>query len=57
MKAEIEAIVGAFAPEMERIAGLNESKEGKVRIAENWLRQSLKRFEDEVRTNCAMNHA
>jgi hypothetical protein len=29
-----------------------ESKEGKVRIAENWLRRCLEKFEEEIRTDC-----
>jgi hypothetical protein len=53
MKASIEAIVQAFAPEMERITGLNESKENKVRIAENWLRARLEKLEHEIRDDCA----
>ena len=52
MKAEIDAIVKAFAPEMERITGLEESKESKVRIAEDWLRSRLEKFEDEIREAC-----
>ena len=53
MKASIEAIVKSFAPEMERITGLQESKENKVRIAENWLRAHLEKFEHEIRDDCA----
>lgn len=53
MKEQIDAIVRAFAPEMERITGLDESKEGKVRLAEDWLRSRLEIFESEVRENCA----
>jgi hypothetical protein len=53
MKAEIDAIIGDFAPEMERITALTESKECKVRIAEAWLRCRLKRFEAEIREDCA----
>jgi hypothetical protein len=52
MNSEIDAIVKAFAPEMERITDLLESKEGKVRIAENWLRRCLEKFEEEIRTDC-----
>jgi len=49
MRITIEAIVKDFAPEMERITNLEESKENKVRIAENWLRSRLERLENEVR--------
>ena len=55
MRIQIDAIVGAFAPEMERITGLGESKETKVRIAENWLRARLEKFENEIRADCARN--
>jgi len=53
MRITIEAIVKDFAPEMERITNLEESKENKVRIAENWLRSRLKGLENEVREDCA----
>ena len=53
MKIAIEAIVKDFAPEMERNTNLEESKEAKVRIAENWLRSRLEVFQDEIREDCA----
>jgi hypothetical protein len=53
MKAEIDAIIGDFAPEMERITALTESKECKVQIAEAWLRCRLERFETKIRADCA----
>jgi hypothetical protein len=52
VNSSIEAIVKAFAPEMERITGLEESKENKVRIAENWLRSRLEKFANEIREDC-----
>jgi hypothetical protein len=55
MRTQIDAIIDAFAPEMERITGLEESKEAKVRIAENWLRKRLETFENEIRADCARN--
>jgi hypothetical protein len=53
MTEQIDAIVRAFAPEMERITHLQESKDGKVRLAENWLRSRLQAFETEIRADCA----
>jgi hypothetical protein len=52
MKERIDAIVQAFAPEMERITELDDSKEGKVRRAEDWLRMQLQAFEAEIREDC-----
>jgi hypothetical protein len=53
MRTRIDEIVRAFAPEMERITSLGESKETKVRIAESWLRARLEKFENEIRADCA----
>jgi hypothetical protein len=55
MRIAIDAIIKDFAPEMERITNLEESKENKVRIAENWLRSRLEKFESDVREDCAKN--
>ena len=53
MRPAIDAIVEDFAPEMERITNLEGSKENKVRMAENWLRSRLEKFESDVRDDCA----
>jgi hypothetical protein len=53
MRAEIDAVVKAFAPEMERITRLTETKESRVRIAEDCLRSHLEKFEHEIREDCA----
>jgi hypothetical protein len=52
MRAQIDAIVKAFAPEMERITALEASKEAKVQIAEDWLRSHLEKFEHQIRQDC-----
>jgi hypothetical protein len=53
MRAEIATVVKAFAPEMERITRLTETKESRVRIAEDCLRSHLEKFEHEIREDCA----
>ena len=55
MRIAIDSIIKDFAPEMERITNLEESKEDKVRIAENWLRSRLEKFESDIREDCARN--
>jgi hypothetical protein len=52
MKQKIDAIITAFAPEMERITDLNESKDRKVEIARDWLRGQLEQFAAELLANC-----
>jgi hypothetical protein len=52
MKEKIDAIIAAFVPEMERITGLNESKDRKVEIARDWLRGQLEQFAAELLASC-----
>jgi hypothetical protein len=49
MNKEIDRIVEAFLPEMDRISKSDQSDEQKERQAKAWLRATLEKFADDVR--------
>jgi hypothetical protein len=49
MNKEIDRIVEAFLPEMDRISKTDQSDEQKERQAKAWLRATLEKFADDVR--------
>ena len=49
MNKEIDRIVEAFLPEMDRISKSDQSDEQKERQAKAWLRAALEKFADDVR--------
>jgi hypothetical protein len=49
MNKEIDRIVEAFLPEMDRISKTDQSDEQKERQAKAWLRAALEKFANDVR--------
>ena len=49
MNKEIDRIVEAFVPEMDRISKTDQSHEQKERQAKAWLRATLEKFANDVR--------
>jgi hypothetical protein len=51
----IDQIVEAFIPEMEKISKMKESEEQKERHYKAWLRATLQKFADDVRSTEAQD--